>query len=95
MPGGRFFRGKIIGGSKLSIAGGFQRGAQWHGGWTVQSRYSEEGPMTRIQWLVLMAIAALLISLCWVEVTRGEGPHPGKTEAIAELTERWDAAGYW
>jgi hypothetical protein len=38
--------------------------------------------MTRIQGLVLIAIAALLISLCCVEVMRGEDPRMANREAV-------------
>jgi len=38
--------------------------------------------MTRLQWMVLVAIAALLITLCWVEVMRGEDPWTANKEAL-------------
>ena len=50
--------------------------------------------MTRLQWLVLIAIVALLISLSWVEVVRGEGPCPARTQALAEVSESLDVIGY-
>ena len=40
--------------------------------------------MTRVQWLVLIAIAALLVSLCWVEVMRGEDPITANKEALVK-----------
>lgn len=39
--------------------------------------------MTRTQWVVLIAIAALLLSLCLVEVMRGEDPRTANREALA------------
>ncbi len=38
--------------------------------------------MTRIQWLIVIAIAILLISLCWVEVMRGDDPTTANREAL-------------
>jgi hypothetical protein len=38
--------------------------------------------MTRIQWWVLIAIVVLLISLCCVEVMRGEDPPTANREAL-------------
>src|SRR5437867_9112345 len=38
--------------------------------------------MNRTQYTVLMAIAATLITLCWVEVMRGEDPRTANKEAL-------------
>lgn len=39
--------------------------------------------MSRVQWLVLIAIGAILITLCCVEVMRGEDPRSANKEALA------------
>ena len=38
--------------------------------------------MNRTQYTVLMAITATLITLCWVEVMRGEDPRSANKEAL-------------
>jgi hypothetical protein len=56
---------------------------QWHTGWSLKS-WNEKGSreMKRVQNLVLISIAAVMVTLCCVEVVRGEDPAMSNREAV-------------
>jgi hypothetical protein len=56
---------------------------QWHTGWSLKS-WNEKGSreMKRVQNLVLISIAAVMVTLCCVKVVRGEDPAMSNREAV-------------
>jgi hypothetical protein len=49
----------------------------------VRKHQERKSVMSRVQWLMLIAIGAFLITLCCVEVMRGEDPRSANKEALA------------